>query len=232
MHYRFLAALLLIVCVVPADAIGMQSVDGEGLDVGLFRNINNLQTKEDGWIEFIDQSSFAVFVGVPSGLLLYGVFADDRSVLDTGVLMGSSQAFVLGTAALGKIVLERQRPFEVLRDVKVKHLSSAIGSSFPSGHTSQAFAVATMLAYRAKPAVYVPALVWATVIGYGRIYLGLHYPTDVLGGIALGVIASSLVHAYRDDIIRFKDRVLGTTPEQIQSLNTPILRLQIPVSLH
>jgi undecaprenyl-diphosphatase len=68
------------------------------------------------------------------------------------------------------------------------------GSSFPSGHTSTSFACATVLAFfvpRAAPAFYLLAL----AIGFSRIYVGVHWPLDVLGGAALGVAAGLAVTA-------------------------------------
>ena len=68
------------------------------------------------------------------------------------------------------------------------------GSSFPSGHTSTSFACAAVLSFfvpRAAPAFYVLAL----AIGFSRIYVGVHWPLDVLGGIALGTAVGVAVIA-------------------------------------
>lgn len=60
--------------------------------------------------------------------------------------------------------------------------------SFPSGHTSTAFATAASLSINFKKwYVVVPAYAWAASVGYSRLYLGQHYPTDVLAGAAIGV---------------------------------------------
>lgn len=57
----------------------------------------------------------------------------------------------------------------------------------PSGHTSTAFATATSLSL-AYPKWYVvaPSFVWAGAIGYSRMHLGVHYPSDVLAGAIVG----------------------------------------------
>ena len=58
--------------------------------------------------------------------------------------------------------------------------------SFPSGHAATSFACATTLAF-AFPRLAVPLYVLAAAIAYSRVYVGVHYPLDVLGGAVLGV---------------------------------------------
>lgn len=62
--------------------------------------------------------------------------------------------------------------------------------AFPSGHTSTAFACATVLAW-ASPRLRIPAFVLAAAIGCSRVYVGVHWPLDVLGGAVLGVLVAT-----------------------------------------
>ncbi len=66
--------------------------------------------------------------------------------------------------------------------------------SFPSGHATVAFACATVLAM-AVPRLAVPLYVLAALIGFSRVYVGVHYPLDVLAGALLGVAIAFAVHA-------------------------------------
>jgi undecaprenyl-diphosphatase len=61
--------------------------------------------------------------------------------------------------------------------------------AFPSGHASAAFACATVFAW-ASPRLRVPAFVLAAAIAWSRVYVGVHWPLDVLGGAVLGVLVS------------------------------------------
>jgi undecaprenyl-diphosphatase len=80
----------------------------------------------------------------------------------------------------------RRRPPLVYPDPKplvgVPH-----SGAFPSGHTTTAFACATVLAWW-SPRLAVPAFVLAAAIGFSRIYVGVHWPLDVLGGAVLGTL--------------------------------------------
>ena len=66
--------------------------------------------------------------------------------------------------------------------------------SFPSGHSTVAFACATVLAL-AVPRLAVPLYLLATVIAFSRVYVGVHYPLDVVAGAALGVGIAFAVRA-------------------------------------
>jgi undecaprenyl-diphosphatase len=64
--------------------------------------------------------------------------------------------------------------------------------SFPSGHTAAAFAVAVAMS-GVHPLLLPPLLLVAIVVGYGRMYLGVHYPLDVGAGAAVGLLTGSCV---------------------------------------
>lgn len=116
--------------------------------------------------------------------------ATRRSVLGVTALTAAC-VWAADLLALGvKVLADRPRPFEVLVDVDPL-LSATVGQSLPSGHAATSAAGATILtavAPRAGPALVLLAL----GVAFSRIYVGVHYPMDVLVGGALGVAVAAL----------------------------------------
>ena len=102
--------------------------------------------------------------------------------------------FILASVLIGVLILSQGLKFVIYRDRPftthpfIEKLSDGGGSSFPSGHTLEAFAMATALSilFRKKK-IMIPVIVWAILVGYSRMALGVHYPSDVLGGIIIGM---------------------------------------------
>jgi undecaprenyl-diphosphatase len=88
-------------------------------------------------------------------------------------------------------LIDRPRPFETYSFIE--KISVGGSPSFPSGHTSDAFAIAlAMSIVFPKKWVIFPMFAWAIAVGYSRMFTGVHYPTDVLGGMLLGLIITAV----------------------------------------
>lgn len=88
-----------------------------------------------------------------------------------------------------KNLFARTRPCDVNTSVQLL-ISRPYGYSFPSAHTAASFAAASALYFAGEKKLWKPALVLAVLIAFSRMYLYVHYPTDILGGIAVGVLAA------------------------------------------
>jgi membrane-associated phospholipid phosphatase len=101
-----------------------------------------------------------------------------------------SYEIILGTVTLWmvvEVVKFLARPFVRLAEARVVGYR-AFGRSFPSGHSSQAFFMATLMAqhFHPGPGIAVALYAAALVVGITRMYVGAHYPRDVLAGAILG----------------------------------------------
>jgi undecaprenyl-diphosphatase len=127
-------------------------------------------------------------------LAAVGAFGDTRAGwrLPRAALAASLAAGLGALAATGiKEIFDRARP--PLGNVDVTAVVAVPGSpSFPSGHAATAFAAATVVA-ALHPRLRLPALAIAALVALSRVYLGVHYWSDVVVGSALGVAVGLLV---------------------------------------
>jgi undecaprenyl-diphosphatase len=166
----------------------------QSLDFTMLRAINkNDHPNWDKTMRITSTSIYPVMVAAPATLLLSGYINDDKVMMRNGVkTIAAIGLTVLLTTGL-KYSFKRERPFQQYPNDIVKR-DDVGGFSFPSGHTSVSFATATALTLSTKKwYVAVPAYLYACFVGYSRMRLGVHFPSDVLGGVVVGVGSSLLV---------------------------------------
>ncbi len=178
-------------------------------DWNLFLAINHLAGKL-AWADrlgiFLAADAFALFAVLLVALWFLPAVADlrrsrQRYVVNAMIAAGAA----LVTAHSISVLFYRARPF-VAHSVNLL-ISHGADSSFPSDHTAFAFVVVAAL----WPVLGRTRWVWlalAVAIGLARVFVGVHYPTDVLGGAALGVLWGSLALAYAPVLEQFESPVL------------------------
>lgn len=163
-----------------------ESTNSQNLDIRILRAVNSSKNlPSDNFFRFVSNSDAWLVVGVPVVIGSAGLIKHDKALVRNGCVILASAALNGGITELMKYTFKRDRPFITYPDITKK---SAAGSpSFPSGHTSSAFALATSLSLT-YPKWYVIAssYTWASTVAFSRMDLGVHYPSDILAGALVG----------------------------------------------
>jgi undecaprenyl-diphosphatase len=150
-----------------------------------------------GWLDwlFVDLSRIGNYglVFLVAGIVLALLWRRPWLLV---VLLAADLLAVWISLALRQLI-GRDRPPLVYPEPKPL-VSVPHSGAFPSGHASAAFACATVIAY-ASPRLAVPAYVLAAAIAWSRVYVGVHWPLDVLGGAALGVLVATALLRLAED---------------------------------
>lgn len=162
------------------------SAQAQNWDIRLLDKLNSAPQAQDKTWQFISNSSGKIDVAVPIGLFIAGTIKHDATIKNYATSMGVSfLANEVMTLVLKK-TFQRTRPFDAYPQLIYKKGTGG-SYSMPSGHTSSAFSTATSLSLNfRKWYVVAPAYTYAVAVGYSRMYLGVHYPSDVLIGALLG----------------------------------------------
>jgi membrane-associated phospholipid phosphatase len=119
------------------------------------------------------------------------VAARNRSVLPmASAALAAGAAWVLDNVA--KALADRPRPYQVVADVVLRQ-NPAHGTSFPSTHTAVTLAVVIALVPFVARLLAAAGITYAVLVGWSRVYLGVHYPLDVLAGAGIAMAVGGVV---------------------------------------
>jgi undecaprenyl-diphosphatase len=158
-------------------------------DSQIFSAVRGLQSPALDQVMLLITSIATIYIGVPIILLIL-YFTNRKKIL-----WDLATALVIGVliALFLKMVIARPRPEDI---ANAGFLLSASMSSFPSDHAAIAFIVFGVIGHHAKK-----YRLWfyllAFLIAVSRVYLGVHYPTDVVAGAFLGIAVCQIVLTYR-----------------------------------
>jgi membrane-associated phospholipid phosphatase len=162
----------------------------DSLDISLLRQINvNRITALDGIFIFITQSGPIIAAFIPLVFILFGFMKKRREVWMDGFMIAAPYLLAVVLTNTVKAIVARPRPFTTYSFIQ--KLSDGGSGSFPSGHTSDVFSIAMIVSiFFPRFIVIIPIFIWAMLVGYSRMDLGVHYPTDVVTGAFIGVSSS------------------------------------------
>jgi len=185
----------------------------QNLDVKIFRVFNNYRTSFlDGAISITDKSLLPVSILTPAGFYAISYANKNHYDENTAVLCLLSEATGTVTTLGLKHIFKRKRPYQTLSNVFYNKQNSPTDEySFPSGHSTVAFSIATTftLRYPDKPVLISGLYLYALIISYGRLYMGVHYPSDLLGGALIGTGSAVLIYSLRKEIIKGKNNLFN-----------------------
>ena len=190
--FILLLTALLVACQLPA----------QNWDINTVKKVNDWNIH--GLSRGLSHSGVILPVGVPTAMGIYALIKKDQPLLKDAIYIGTSVIEAVGLTYGLKYTIDRQRPYVKYPD-KLYPIEPEDSPSFPSGHTAAAFSLATSLSITyPKWYVIAPSAVWACGVGLARINQGVHYPSDVLTGAAIGV-GCAFVNVY---VNRWLNKVL------------------------
>jgi membrane-associated phospholipid phosphatase len=157
---------------------------GQRIDAWTFL-LFNLRGGHPPWLDRLMWGFTQIGNGIVIAVLAVILFLAGDHLLAYGLILGALTLWLV--VELVKALVHRRRPFIRLTQARIVG-RRASGRSFPSGHTSQAFFMATLMAGYFHAGVWAVCLLYAValLVGITRIYVGAHYPRDVLAGAILG----------------------------------------------
>lgn len=162
-------------------------LSAQNWDINTLHQINSWDNKfVRNYNKFISRSEPYIAMGVPVTMAVVGLIKKDKDLLKDAIYVGTSVAGAFVVTYGMKYLIDRERPYDRFPD-SVHPYSYESSPSFPSSHTSTAFALATSLCIKyPKWYVIAPSALWACSVGVSRMNEGVHYPSDVLAGAAIG----------------------------------------------
>ena len=160
-------------------------------DEGLFRVLNQVPAAAAAVLTPVSHLFLPAGITVVVVLAVVCVVARNRAVLP--VAAGAAAAgLAWALAHVAKAIADRPRPYEVITGAVLRQ-QPAHGTSFPSSHTAVTAAVVIALVpFLARPLAGA-GIGYAVLVGWSRVYLGVHYPLDVLGGAGIGLAAGGVI---------------------------------------
>jgi membrane-associated phospholipid phosphatase len=167
-------------------ALSFLSANAQNVDIDILKKINvNRNTALDPAFKSITNSAVPVSIATPLIMYSVGLIQKDTLIKHKAVFIGETFLVSAFITLASKQIIKRERPY--LRYSELEPIVFESSYSMPSGHTSTAFATATSLSMAyPKWYVIVPSFAWASSVGYSRMHLGVHYPSDVFIGALVG----------------------------------------------
>lgn len=141
----------------------------------------------DPFLLNITNTAYLVAFLTPVFIFLYSQFKNSSTIKLKSLQIFISLVLDTIVVTIIKYSVNRQRPIVI--DKHLEKLSFGGSPSFPSVHTADAFLIAACVTILSNKNMWVPGLVWswACIVAYSRLAIGVHYASDVVGGVVIGI---------------------------------------------
>lgn len=176
------------------------------MEIDILNYIQTLHTSVgDLFMPFISKLGNGGFIWIVLDMMLI-IIPKTRK---TGIVVAFAIVLdVLLCNGLIKPLIARIRPCNIVKNVNML-IPTPTDFSFPSGHTAISFAVTSAL-YFCRNKICIPSLILGSLIAFSRMYLYVHYPSDILGGIILGVLVGKLAYNFVNYRFKLRDKKKGS----------------------
>jgi undecaprenyl-diphosphatase len=136
-------------------------------------------------LQFISNTTTFTSVLVVLIVLIVSIAKKSKSLRMKFIILAVTLIMVPIASQGLKYFIDRERPF--ITYPFIEKLTTGGDSSFPSGHTMEAFALAAALSLLfSRKKIVIPVYIWASMVAYSRMALGVHYPSDIFAGMLIG----------------------------------------------
>ncbi len=188
----------------------------------LFYFINN--GLDNSFLDFLMPSitNFGSFIAMGIICILLFIFGGEKG--KKAAILGLTALFIANLAVYFlKIIIAEPRPFLMLPNVDLLVPENET-YSFPSGHSASSFSVAVVIGLKYKLNIngksyrlIYPFLAFASIIAFSRVYIGVHYPLDVIFGALIGILSALLVLKFGDNT--YVDKISNISLKKILHLD-------------
>jgi membrane-associated phospholipid phosphatase len=178
---KIVAGMLVVFSVL---SLSLVWTTGQKLDAWVFLLLN-FRGSRPAWLDWVMLGFTQLGNGIASLGIALVIFLSGNRLLSYELVLGALTLWLV--VEVVKFFVHRSRPFIRLTQARIVGYRAS-GRSFPSGHTSQAFFMATLTAQHFHAPVWAVVVLYGTafLVGVTRMYVGAHYPRDVLAGAILG----------------------------------------------
>ena len=194
--------IIIIFTILTLILILRTEIIAESIDAQILRAIHiERNTNLDGLMKGITNSPCIILPAVPIGLFINYKVCDCKDKLYNSINIGSSIVITTATSLILKEIIKEQRPYK--RYDFIENITNPSGYSMPSMHAATAFSLATSVTLiEPKYYIIIPAYLWASLVAYSRLHLGVHTFSDVIVGATVGTGISIVTNYMIKSIIK------------------------------